>query len=75
MILYTKTGCFFCKKVLDKARELGIPLEERNISDPKNLEELLEKGGKRQTPFLVDEEKRVSMYESDEIIKHLVSHI
>ncbi|MDP3726456.1 MAG: glutathione S-transferase N-terminal domain-containing protein [bacterium] len=73
LILYTKTGCFFCKKVLDRAHELGVPLEERNIADEKNLRELMEKGAKRQVPFLVDEERGVSMYESDDIVKYLNS--
>ena len=28
-------------------------------------------GGKRQTPFLVDEERQITMYESDDIIEYL----
>ena len=35
------------------------------------LDELMEKGGKRQVPFLVDEENGVSMYESDDICRYL----
>ncbi len=72
-ILYTKTGCPFCKKVLDAAQELGIILQERDIADPKNLAELMEKGGKRQVPFLIDEEKGISMYESGDIVEYLKS--
>ncbi len=70
-ILYTKTGCPFCEKVLAAAGELGITLEERNIADEKNLAELMERGGKRQVPFLFDEDKEVSMYESDDIVQYL----
>ncbi|MBI2108670.1 MAG: glutathione S-transferase N-terminal domain-containing protein [Parcubacteria group bacterium] len=75
LILYVKTGCPFCAKVLRAAAEIGITLDERNIADEKNLADLMEKGGKRQVPFLVDEEKGVSMYESDDIVKYLESRI
>ncbi len=71
LILYTKTGCPFCEKVLSAAGKLGITFHERNIADEKNLKELMEKGGKRQVPFLIDEERGVSMYESDDIVKYL----
>jgi len=64
IILYTKTMCPYCRKVLDT-------IDERNMADPKNLAELMEKGGKRQVPFLVDEERGVSMYESDDIVEYL----
>ena len=51
--------------------KLGVDLEERNIAKIEYLDELMEKGGKRQVPFLIDEEKGISMYESDDIIKYL----
>ena len=54
-----------------RAGELNIPLEERNIAQAEYLDELMEKGGKRQVPFLVDEERGVSMYESDDIITYI----
>jgi len=71
LILYTKTGCPFCRWVLEKLMELEVSFEERNIAEHNNLHELLEKGGKQQVPFLVDEEKGVSMYESEDIIEYL----
>ena len=71
LILYTKIMCPYCRKVLDKVGELGIAIDERNMADPKNLAELMEKGGKRQVPFLIDEEAGVSMYESDDIVEYL----
>lgn len=72
LILYTKTLCPFCKKVLDIAERLGISFNERNISDEKNLQELIEKGGKRMVPFLIDEERGTSLYESDDIVSYLI---
>ncbi|OGZ11663.1 MAG: hypothetical protein A3D67_00530 [Candidatus Lloydbacteria bacterium RIFCSPHIGHO2_02_FULL_51_22] len=71
LILYVKTHCPFCEKVLARAKELGITLEERNIAQAQYLDELMEKGGKRQVPFLVDETHDMSMYESDDIVEYL----
>ena len=71
LILYVKTFCPYCEKVIAGAKELGVEIEERNISQAQYLDELMEKGGKRQVPFLVDKEKDVSMYESDDIISYL----
>ena len=75
MILYVKTRCPYCEKVLARAKELGIALEERNIAQMEYLDELMEKGGKHQVPFLVDEENSVSMYESDDIVHYLEEYV
>ncbi len=58
-------------RVLVAAAELGIPLDERNINDPAIQAELVAKGGKGQVPYLVDEERGIEMYESNDIIAHL----
>lgn len=73
LTLYVKTGCPFCAKVLIEADLLGITFNQKNIADPGVSEELLARGGKVQTPYLVDEEKGVEMYESDDIIDYLHS--
>jgi len=70
-ILYVKTGCPWCKKVLDFADQHGIEFELRNIADAGVAEELIKRGGKRQVPYLVDEEKKIEMYESADIIEYL----
>ena len=83
--LYVKTGCPYCAKVKDKLFELGIDYEEHNISDPSIAAELIEMGGKRQVPFMDDEDPcttaghhtpcfldaDVEMYESDDIVKYI----
>ncbi len=74
LILYIKTGCPFCHKVLDAGRELGISFEEKNIADDAVATELVARGGKRQTPYLVDNERGVEMYESDAIVAYLQEH-
>lgn len=71
LILYTQPGCPFSAKVLLEAAVMGIDLEERNIKNPSFEEELIARGGKVQTPFLVDEEHGRSMYESDAIMEYL----
>lgn len=71
LILYVKTGCPWCIKVLDYAKEKGIEFELRNIATPSVAEELIVRGGKRQVPYLVDEKNAVEMYESADIIEYL----
>ena len=74
LILYVKTGCPWCKKVLDAGEELGIKFEEKNIADDAVAAELIARGGKRQVPYLVDSERGVEMYESADIGAYLREH-
>ena len=71
LILYVKTGCPWCKKVLDAGEELGIKFEEKNIADDAVAAELIARGGKRQVPYLVDIERNIKMYESADIDAYL----
>jgi glutathione S-transferase len=68
LTLYTKPNCAFSAMVIKKMEDLGLSFEERNILDVKFAEELLEKGGKIQTPYFAE------MYESSDILKHLEEH-
>lgn len=73
--LYYRPTCPFCLRVLYTAETYGINLDLKNISsNPDALDELLTKGGKQQVPFLVDESKDKSMYESSDIIAYLEEH-
>jgi len=74
LTLYVETGCPFCERVLDTGVELGIDFELKNIAESGVIEELVERGGKQQVPFLVDDENDVEMYESDDIITYLEDH-
>lgn len=69
--LFVKTGCPYCAAVLAKVDDLSLTIEEKNVSDPKNVEELLALGGKKQEPFLYDKEHNIKLYESDAIIEYL----
>ncbi|MDB5264562.1 MAG: glutaredoxin [Parcubacteria group bacterium] len=71
LTLYVKDGCPYCAKVHAAAKELGITFNEKNVIDIDVSEELEARGGKRQTPYLVDEDKKVEMYEADDIIEYL----
>ena len=54
------------------AENFNIELDLRDILESEEfLAELLEKGGDNKVPFLVDTEKGVSMYESNDIIDYL----
>ena len=71
LTLYVKTGCPFCRKVLDTGEELGVTFEEKNIADDTVAAELVARGGKRQVPYLIDSERNIEMYESGDIDAYL----
>jgi glutathione S-transferase len=73
MILYIKQGCPFCGKVLDAIQDLGLArcFKLKDIAEPWVADELVASGGKRQVPYLVDEENNVAIYESGDIVQYL----
>ncbi|MDP3962476.1 MAG: glutaredoxin family protein [bacterium] len=53
IILYTKTGCPWCKEVLNFFAEKGIKFEEREVTGNKNYyDELVAKSGQDKTPTM-----------------------
>ena len=72
LTLFYKPTCPYCAKVRTAAEEMGIELGLKDIkADEAIVAELIEKGGKQQVPYLVDEERGEAMYESDDIIEYL----
>lgn len=72
LTLYFKPTCPFCRRVIAVTERLELEVEMKDItSDEAIVEELIEKGGKKQVPFLVDTDKEAALYESDDIVKHL----
>lgn len=72
LTLYYKPTCPFCRRVIAVVERLELEVERKDIVDePEYAEELVEKGGKRQVPYLIDTENNVAMYESDDIVDHL----
>jgi glutathione S-transferase len=75
LTLYIKPYCPYCSRVIAANETIKAPLTLRDISAiPEAKAELLEKGGKMQTPFLEDIDRGVRMYESDDIITYLHTH-
>jgi glutaredoxin 2 len=68
--LYINPTCPYCIKTMKVAHDLHIPLDLRDIHTPELLEELVRLEGKKQFPFMVDTERGVSMYESDDIMHY-----
>lgn len=71
LICYVRTGCPFSAKVLRAIDETGADVEIRNIGDEAIYEELLERGGKDQVPFLWGDDGDINIYESDTIVDFL----
>ena len=69
--LFATPTCPYSAKVRNKLNDMGIEFTELDTNDKEHEETLLQLGGKRQVPFLVDDEKGKQMYESDDIIKYL----
>lgn len=69
--LYVIPGCPFCAKVLEFVKEHNIECEIKPTDQEENKQELLERGGKTQAPYLFDSKKGEGLYESDDIIEYL----
>ncbi len=69
--LYISETCPYCRKVMDYFDENDIEYIKHDVSEPRNIKLLLEKGGKSQVPFMVDAEHDMSLYESDDIIDYV----
>jgi glutathione S-transferase len=64
--------CPFCQRVMQVAENLKVDFDLKDISEDEETRlELIEKGGNAQVPYLVDTEKEVAMYESNDIIEYI----
>ncbi|CAL5004717.1 unnamed protein product [Urochloa decumbens] len=71
--IYEFEGCPFCRKVREMVSVLDLdvlfyPCPQKG---PTFRPKVLEMGGKKQFPYMVDPNTGVAMYESDDIIKYL----
>ncbi len=69
--LYILETCPYCKKVMSFLEEKGVKYNKIDIAEKKAEDALIQSGGKRQVPFLIDRERNVQMYESADIIEYL----
>lgn len=75
LTLYYKPTCVFSDQVIEAARQLGLGLELKDASfDESTISELIETGGKNSVPYLIDSEKSIGIYESKNIIEHLMGN-
>ena len=71
LIIFILPTCPYCKKVIDYLKTTKLKYKLLDIDDTHYYDELIQLGGKRQVPFLFDNDKNVMMYESDDIIEYL----
>lgn len=69
--LFILETCPYCKKVMSFLDEHGIKYNKIDIKNKASEEALIQIGGKRQVPFLIDKDRNIQMYESDDIIEYL----
>jgi len=70
--LYANAGCPFCIKVLQKMNEKNLDFIWRSHDFMKGQGSWnFVIGGKTQVPLLVDQQKGLTLYESEEILKYL----
>ncbi|XP_020694315.2 uncharacterized protein LOC110108143 [Dendrobium catenatum] len=73
--IYEFESCPFCRKVREivSILDLDILFYPCPKNGPNFRPKVLQMGGKQQFPYMVDPNTGVSMYESDDIIKYLVT--
>ncbi len=69
--LYILETCPYCQKVMKFLAENGVSYNKIDIKDKASEEALIQIGGKRQVPFLVDKDRNIQMYESSDIIEYI----
>ena len=69
--LFILETCPYCKKVMSFLDENGVKYNKIDIKDKGAEDALIRMGGKRQVPFLVDTDRNLQMYESDDIIEYI----
>ena len=69
--LFILESCPYCKKVIDFLDKEHMKYKKIDISNKEHETTLIRMGGKRQVPFVVDSERNIQMYESNDTIEYL----
>lgn len=70
--LYRLEGCPFCERVVDELDELDVDYDSVWVEGlHSKRDEVKRVSGQRQVPVLVDEERGLTMAESDRILEYL----
>lgn len=79
--LYQAEGCGYSAQVREALTDLGLSYVSHNprsaageIRNEQTHDQLRSLGGNVQIPFLVDHQRGVTIYESDDIVAHLEEH-
>ena len=70
-----KPTCPFSANVLRAIEGYDFDITQKDINEPEYAEELIDRGGKRQTPCLIDHTHDVVVYESNDIVSYLVGQV
>ncbi len=68
--LFILESCPYCQKVMAYFDENNVKYKKIDIKDKTAEEVLIQLGGKRQVPFMVDKDRNIQMYESNDIIEY-----
>ncbi len=69
--LYVLDTCPYCLKVMNFFENNNVSYNKIDIKEKNNEEVLIKMGGKRQVPFLIDTDRNIQMYESNDIIEYV----
>lgn len=69
--LFVLENCPYCQKVMSFLDNEHMKYRKIDITNKASEDSLIQMGGKRQVPFLVDTERNIQMYESKDIIEYL----
>ena len=69
--LYILDTCKYCKKIQKLLDKKSMSYEVKNVANQYNYNQLMEKGGLDQVPFLVDTDNNVRIYNSADIIDYI----
>lgn len=69
--LFILETCPYCKKVMSYLDEQGMKYNKIDIANKTSEDALIQLGGKRQVPFMVDKDRNIQMYESNDIIEYV----
>lgn len=72
IIVYTKTGCQWCKGVMDLLNEKKVPFEERDVrKNPDFFKELVAKSGQEKTPTLDIDGEIIADSDKDQVAEYM----
>ncbi len=73
--LYIRQTCPYSKRVSSFMKKNKFRVDIRDVDVKPHEKELIKRGGKKQTPYLVDTKTQTELYESADIIDYLKSQL